>query len=79
MEKEFEVFMKNLTLHLKDKQRRQIALVEMGEYRMFKLNLRRIEEKCLKVNKEVEAWIWHLRFGHLGYSGLRDLVKKQSV
>jgi transposase InsO family protein len=46
---------------------------------MFKLNLQRIEEKCLKINKEDEAWLWHMRFGHLGYSGLRDLVKKQSV
>jgi GAG-pre-integrase domain len=51
----------------------------MRENRMFKLNLRRIEEKCLKVNKKDEAWIWHMRFGHLRYSGLRDLVKKQLV
>jgi hypothetical protein len=79
MEKGFEIFMKNQTLHLKDKQGRQIARVEMGENRMFKLNLWRIEEKCLKVNKEDEAWIWHMSFEHLGYSGLRDLVKKKSV
>jgi GAG-pre-integrase domain len=51
----------------------------MGENGIFKLNLRRIEEKCLKVNKEDEAWIWYMRFEHLGYSGLRYLVKKQSV
>jgi hypothetical protein len=55
MEKGFEIFMKNWTLHLKDKQGRQIAQVEMGENRMFKLNLRRIEEKYLKVNKEDKA------------------------
>jgi transposase InsO family protein len=79
MEKGFEIFMKNQTLHLKDKQERQIARVEMGENRMFKLNLRRIEEKCLKVNKEDEAWIWHMSFRHLGYNVLRDLVKKKSV
>jgi GAG-pre-integrase domain len=48
-------------------------------YKMFKLNLRKIEEKCLKINKEDEAGLWHMRFGHLGYSGLRDLVKKHSV
>jgi hypothetical protein len=55
MEKGFEIFMKNWTLHLKDKQGRQIAQVEMGENRMFKLNLRRIEEKYLKINKEDKA------------------------
>jgi transposase InsO family protein len=38
-----------------------------------------IEQKCLKINKKDEVWLWHMRFGHLGYSGLRDLVKKQSV
>jgi transposase InsO family protein len=71
--------MKKRTLHMKDSRGRAIARVEMGEERMFKLNLQRIEEKCLKINKEDEAWLWHMRFGHLGYSGLRDLVKKQSV
>jgi hypothetical protein len=55
MEKGFEIFMKNWTLHLKDKQGRQITQVEMGENRMFKLNLRRIEEKYLKINKEDKA------------------------
>jgi hypothetical protein len=45
MEKEFEIFMKNQTLHLKDKQGREMARVEMRENRILKLNLRRIEEK----------------------------------
>jgi hypothetical protein len=71
--------MKNQALHLKDKQEREIARVVMGENVMFKLNLWRIDEKYLKVNKEDEAWIRNMRFRHLGYSDLRDLVKKQSV
>jgi hypothetical protein len=79
MEKGFEIFMKKRTLHMKDSRERAIARVEMRENKMFKLNLQRIEEKYLKINKEDEAWLLHIRFGHLGYSGLRDLVKKQSV
>jgi GAG-pre-integrase domain len=79
MEKGFEIFMKKRTLHLKDSRGRAIARVEVGENIMFKLNLRRIEEKYLKINKKDEARLWYMRFGHLGYSGLRDLVKKQSV
>jgi GAG-pre-integrase domain len=43
---------------------------------MFKLNLQRIEQKYLEINKEDEVWVWHMRFGHLRYSGLVDLVKK---
>jgi GAG-pre-integrase domain len=51
----------------------------MRENIMFKLNLQMIEQKYLKINKEDEAWLWHMRFGYLGYNGFRDLVKKQSV
>jgi hypothetical protein len=29
----------------------------MGENRMFKLNLQMIEQKCLKIKKEDEAWL----------------------
>jgi hypothetical protein len=32
----------------------------MGENKMFKLNLQRIEEKYLKVNKKDEAWMWYM-------------------
>jgi hypothetical protein len=57
MEKRFKIFMKKKTLHLKDSRGRTIARVEMGENRMFKLNLQRIEQKCLKIKKEDEAWL----------------------
>jgi hypothetical protein len=39
MEKGFEIFMKNQTLHLKNKKGRQIVRVEIGKNRIFKLNL----------------------------------------
>jgi hypothetical protein len=77
MEKEFEIFMKKMTLHLKDSRGRAIARVETRENQMFKLNLQRIKQKYLKINKEYEAWLWHIKFGHLGYNDLRDQVKKQ--
>ena len=32
---------------------------------MYKLNLRSIQEKCLRVDVEDKASLWHLRFGHL--------------
>jgi hypothetical protein len=55
MKKGFKIFMKKRTLHLKDSLGRAIARVEMRENRMIKLNLQRIEQKCLKINKEDEA------------------------
>jgi len=46
---------------------------------MFKVNLKKIQEKCLQVNMEDKAWLWHLRFGHLHYGGLNELAKKKMV
>jgi hypothetical protein len=54
MENGFKIFMKKRTLYLKDSRGRVIARVEMGENRMFKLNIQMIEQKCLKINKEDE-------------------------
>jgi hypothetical protein len=36
IEKRFEIFMKKITLHLKDSRGRAIAQVEIGENKMFK-------------------------------------------
>jgi GAG-pre-integrase domain len=79
MKKGFKIFMKKITLYLKDSRGRAIARVEMGENIMFKLNLQIIKQKYLKINKEDKAWLWHMRFGHLEYCSIRNLVKKQSV
>jgi hypothetical protein len=57
MKKGFEIFMKKKTLQLKDNRGRAIAQVEMRENKMFKLNLQRIDQKCLKINKEDETWL----------------------
>jgi hypothetical protein len=55
MEKRFEIFMNKRTLYLKDSRGRTIARVEIEENRLFKLNLQRIEQKYLKINKKDEA------------------------
>ncbi|KAK8957926.1 hypothetical protein KSP39_PZI000959 [Platanthera zijinensis] len=76
MEKGYSVFMKNRVLQLKDNQGHLVARVEMGRNRMYKLNLRSMREKCLQVNVEDKALLWHLRFGHLHHGGLKRLAKK---
>ena len=79
MEKGYSIFMKNQTLHLRDRSDKDIARVEMGQNRMFKLNLRRLEEKCLRVSRDDVSRLWHLRLGHLGHTGLSEMVRKNSV
>jgi hypothetical protein len=52
MENGFKIFMKKNILHLKNNQGSVIARIKMEENIMFKLNSQRIEEKCLKIDKE---------------------------
>ena len=75
-EKGYSIFLKDRLLHLKDKQEHLVARVEIGRNRMYKLNLRSIWEKCLWVDVEDKASLWHLYFGHLHHGGLKELVKK---
>jgi len=51
----------------------------MARNQMYKLNLRSIQEKCLQVYIEDKTLLWHLRFGHLHYGGLKELAKKNMV
>ena len=46
---------------------------------MYKLNLRSIREKCLRVNIEDKASLWHLRFDHLHHGGLKESAKKNMM
>ena len=51
----------------------------MAKNRMYKLNLRNVREKCLKIDMMDKASLWHLRFGHLNQDGIRELAKKGMV
>ncbi|KAJ4788299.1 polyprotein [Rhynchospora pubera] len=75
----YTVVMKDRTLYLRDKNDRLIAQVEMTKNRMFKLNLVNVQAKCLKACVVDKAWLWHLRFGHLNFGGLKELSKKSMV
>lgn len=46
---------------------------------MFKFILNDLQEKCMKLNIENKASLWHIRLGHLHYGGLRDLTRKYMV
>jgi len=56
-----------------------IARVEMKKNRMYKLELKIIQEKCLKLDVHDETMMWHFWFSHLHFDGLMELVKKSMV
>ena len=56
LEKGYEINMKNRCLWLKDQSEILIVKVYMSKNRMFLLNFKTIEVKCLKVDMRDEAW-----------------------
>nr|GEV11403.1 retrovirus-related Pol polyprotein from transposon TNT 1-94 [Tanacetum cinerariifolium] len=76
MEIGYWVLMKNGKLLLKNKEGVIISLVKMGKNRTFKLKLSNVNRKCLKADLSDEESVWHLRFGHLHFNGLKELTRK---
>ena len=68
LEKGCSFIMKERMLYLKDRNDRLLAHIERAKNRMFKLNLKNIQEKCLQVNMEDKALLWDLQFRHLHYT-----------
>ncbi|KAL4378928.1 hypothetical protein GQ457_02G031910 [Hibiscus cannabinus] len=79
LEKGYEIHMKDRCLWLRNQYVNLIAKVSMSKNRMFVLNLKTINVKCLKASVENEAWCWHMRFGHLNFGALKMLGEKKMV
>ena len=79
LEKGYDIHMKNRSLFIRNDQRNLIAQVPMTNNRMFLLNIQNDVAKCLKACYKDNAWLWHLRFGHLNFGGLKLLSEKEMV
>ena len=73
LEKGYKVYMENNHLWLKNAKGGLIACIKMTRNRMFPLHLNTKVEKCFQGLMKNESWRWHLRFGHLNFSGLKLL------
>ncbi|KAL0356000.1 UNVERIFIED_CONTAM: Retrovirus-related Pol polyprotein from transposon TNT 1-94 [Sesamum radiatum] len=79
MENGHKVKMEDKYLWLRDHDDRLVAKVTMTSNRMFKLNVKTAEAKCLQACINDSSWIWHMRFGHLNFEGLKMLGEKNMV
>jgi len=61
--------------------RGQIMKIDMKENRMFVLTATKVplNPMCFQMELQEESQLWHNRFGHLSYSGLKTLSSKQMV
>lgn len=56
-----------------------IAEAEMTSNRMFPLHIQHSVQKCLSTRGQDPTWLWHLRYGHLSFKGLKTLYEKNMV
>ncbi|KAL4387339.1 hypothetical protein GQ457_09G012280 [Hibiscus cannabinus] len=79
LEKGYEVQMKNRSLSLKNKNGELVVQVDMTRNRLFTIDIEYGEVKCMKTAIKDDSWLWHLRYGHLGFSGMKLLSKAKMV
>lgn len=56
-----------------------IALVKMRANRMFPLYLQNLTHSCFSTKSKDVGWLWHFRYGHLNFGGLKTLQQKNMV
>ncbi len=81
MDKDYEVsFRKKVCTIVDNSPKKQlIARIEMTKNRMYPLCLKSSLsdlETTYKANSQDQSWLWHLRYGHLYFGGLKMLHNK---
>jgi hypothetical protein len=62
-------------LFIRDQERRLLAKVRRTGNRLYLLDLKVEQPVCLAAQRTEEPWLWHARFGHLGFDALGRLGK----
>jgi len=80
IEKGFSVTMKNENLELFDASNKLVLRSPVSKNRTFKTLISSTEVQCLQTMVEnKQSWLWHLRFGHLNFRSLNQLVSQGMV
>ena len=77
-EKGYEIVIKGVC-KIQDSKKGLIAQVNMTTNRMFPLYLHSATNLCFFVKMKDVAWLWHFRYGHLNFGGLKTLQQKNVV
>lgn len=78
-EKGYEISIKEGVCRIHDEKLGLIAQVKMTANRMFPLYLHHTAHSCFAANFKDIAWLWHFRYGHLSFGGLKTLQQKNMV
>ncbi|KAF7147957.1 hypothetical protein RHSIM_Rhsim03G0172600 [Rhododendron simsii] len=78
-EKGYEISIKGGVCQIQDAKLGLIAQVNMTANRMFPLHLHNTNHSCFSAKVRDAAWLWHFRYGHLNFGGLKTLQQKNMV
>ena len=76
LEKGYGISIKNGVYRIEDEKLGLIAQVNMTANRMFPLYLHDTGHSCLFARLGEKEWLWHFRYGHLSFDGLKTLQQK---
>jgi hypothetical protein len=62
-----------------DRQRNVLARVPRTRNRMYILNIEQTHPICLLNHASENAWLWHMRYGHLNFRSLGSLSAEGMV
>ncbi|GAU48263.1 hypothetical protein TSUD_405090 [Trifolium subterraneum] len=80
IEKGFSVSIKHEKFELYDPANLLVLRTPLTTNRTFKTMINTTEVACMKtVTENQQSWLWHLRFGHLNFRYLNQLVSKAMV
>lgn len=71
-EKGYVATIKEVACKIYDPQRGLIAHVKMTPNRLFPLQIKSIQT-CIMAKVNDPTWLWHFRYGHLNFNGLKTL------
>lgn len=56
-----------------------IVKINSAENKMFPLEISCLDDYALVATIKDDSWLWHLRYGHLHFNGLKLLSQKKMV
>jgi hypothetical protein len=62
---------------VRDERRRLLAKIHRSPNRLYVLNTKLAQPVFLAAQMGEEAWRWHARFGHTGFTVLRKMATQQ--
>ncbi|CAL8103863.1 unnamed protein product [Prunus armeniaca] len=78
-EKGYEIKITGGACQIHDQKRGLIAKAYMTTNRMFPLHIQSDGPKCFSAKVNDPEWLWHLRYGHLNFRGLKTLHDKEMM